>query len=164
MTSRSYIITACSLAVFLLCSHFGINSYFKARQLKAQAETITVRTRLMKHQIGAMEQKMRVLQRASHFVDQAKALRLEPGEWAAYDVNVQKAMTYQKLSEIVEQCVHNDNIYFKPLTFHVAIRSGDTSPADEPSEAESVLLPANGMTEGSSDLSLALKGTFMVRH
>lgn len=163
MTYRSYIITACSLAAFLLCGHFGINAYFKAQQLKAQAETITVRTRLMKHQVGAMGQKMRVLQRVSQFVDQAKALRLEPSEWAAYDVHVQQAMSYQDLSQIVEQCVHNDHIYFKPLAFHVAVRSED-SLSSEPSEAKPELVPANDMEASQSDLSLTLRGTFMVRH
>jgi hypothetical protein len=164
MTSKTYILTACAVAAVLLCGHFGIHSYFKARQLKAQAESIAVRTRLMKHQIGEMEQKMRILQRVAHFVKQAQDLRLVPGQWAAYEVNIQDVLTFQALSRIVEQCVHSKDIYFKPVAFNVALNHGATNPSGDESVPQPVPMNADASEENASDVTLALQGTFMVRH
>lgn len=165
MTFRSWLITAIAVSTFLGCGHFGVDAYVNARHLKAQSETIAVRTRLMKRQVGEMEQKMRVLQRVGHFVDRAKALHLDPQEWATYDVQIQDTMSYQTLSQIVEQCVHNKNIYFKPLAFHVAVNPGDALSSDVASKADQpVPLKADASEGNTADVSLALQGTFMVRH
>lgn len=164
MLSRLYLISACVLVTLLLCGHFAVNAFFKAEQLKAQAENITVRTRLMKHQIGAMEQKVRVLRRVEHFLDRAKAMRLEPQGWAAYDVHIQDTMTYAQLSQVIEQCVHNKDIYFKPKSFHIAVNTGEPTDSKVVSGAEPVPLNADTLDSDPSDVSLALQGTFMVRH
>jgi hypothetical protein len=164
MTAKRYLITGCAMTAFLLCGHYGINSYFKARQLRAQAETLAVRTRLMKHQVGEMEQKVRVLQRVEHFMAQAKAFGLAPEQWSAYAVNIQEGMTFQKLSQIIEQCVHNKEIFFAPQGFHLALNQGQRPISGDEQAAQPVPLTADTAPDTASDVTLALQGTFMVRH
>lgn len=75
-----YIFTICTMGAFLLCGHYGLHSYKKVHHLKADAEAVTVRTRLMKRQIGELERKARVLDRVHHFMDRAEAEQLTPDQ------------------------------------------------------------------------------------
>lgn len=164
MTGRSYLLTAIAVGAFLGCGHFGVQSFLIARQLQARAESMTVRTRLMKHQIGEMEQKLRVLQRVAHFVERAHELRLAPESWSTYEVNVQEAMTFEKLSHMIEQCRHGKDIIFKPTTFHVALHHGDGAAAGDSVAATPVPLDSNATKDDTSEVGLALQGAFVIRH
>jgi hypothetical protein len=160
-----YIVTVAALAACILCGHFAADSYFTARRLKACSDNLAVRTGALKHQAGELEQKLRTLQRAEHFVREADSHGLNPDGWSAYEVNIRDAVTFEELARIVEQCIHNDKLFFKPVAFHVALdrSSGDDSGLAEridpvvPDEAEA----ASGRPH---DAVLALKGTFLVRH
>ncbi len=155
-----------AVVAFLFCGHYCVASYFKSRQLKAQAETIAVRTRLLKHQVGELEQKVRILNRVQHFVDSAQAHRLTPERWSVYDVQIQDALAYQEMARIVEQCTHNKDLYFKPISLHAAVGQAnklDASP-EEAGEMEPVPLAEDADSDGPEDVALALQGSFLVRH
>jgi hypothetical protein len=165
MRYRIYIFTFCVLALFLFCGHYGLHSYIKARHLKAEAETLAVRTRLMKRQLGELQQKARILNRVSHFVDNTRKHKMTPENWVRYDVHIQDAMAFQELAQIVEQCIHNQNIYFKPISFHAAVNQQKQSGGDRFDGVEPVPVDADADTEKDTkaDVTLALQGTFMVR-
>lgn len=165
MKYRAYMITGLAVVAFLLGGQYGVTSYFNARHLKARAETMTVSTRLMKHQVGELEQKARILNRVQHFMDSAHSQRLTPDNWSAYDVQIQDVVAFQELAQIVEQCVHNKDLYYKPISFHVAVgQDKDASSELEGSMEPVPPLSADAVTDGPTDVSLALQGTFLVRH
>jgi uncharacterized membrane protein len=160
-----YIFTLIALFVFLLCGHYGIRLYAKARQLKSASETMAVRARLMRRQVGELEQKVRVVKRVNAFVGKAKDQRLTPEHWSSYDVDIHDTMAYQELSHIIEQCAHNKDIYFRPISFHLTV---DPNKEEMPSEKFEDIEPVPAVEDAdqsqASDVSLALKGTFWVRH
>ena len=160
-----YLWTFCALSAFLLSGHYGFKSYAKARQLKAASETMAVRARLMKRQVGELEQKARVLKRVNDFVGAAQDQRLTPEHWSMYDVEIHDALGYQELSRIVEQCIHNKDIYFRPISFHVTVDPrNQESLTHKFEDIEPVPALADAQQGQSADVSLALKGTFLVRH
>jgi hypothetical protein len=159
-----YIITICALALFLLCGHYGLYSYKKARHLKAEVETLTVRTRLMKRQVGELERKARILDRVNHFLDRAGEKQLTPDHWSSYDVHIQEAVAFRELAQIVEQCIHNQSVYYKPISFHAALGRKKQSSEGSFDDVEPVPMDADTDEELAADVILALKGTFMVRH
>lgn len=115
--------------------------------------------------MGELEQKVRVVKRVNEFVGRAEDQRLTPGHWASYDVDINDTLAFKELSHIIEQCVHNKDIYFRPISFHVTV-----DPKKEPALLEKYediepLPAAADINEGeASDVALALKGTFWVRH
>lgn len=157
-------ITICAVATFILAGHYGLKSYSKARHLKAEEEKLTVRTRLMKRQVAELEQKMRVLTRVKHFVRSAEDQRLTPEHWSAYDVQIHDAIAYQELAQIVEQCIHNKDIYFWPTSFHVTVDPKQNASDEVNEDFEPVPVIADSQDGQSSDVALSLQGTFMVRH
>lgn len=159
-----YLITICAVATFIISGHYGLNAYFKARQLKAQEENLTVRTRLMKRQVAELEQKMRVLKRVKHFVHSAKDLRLTPEHWSSYDVQIHDAIAYRELAQIVEQCIHNKDIYFWPTSLHVTVDPKQNASDEVSEDFEPVPVIADSQQGQSSDVALSLQGTFWVRH
>jgi hypothetical protein len=121
MKSGQLLILTCFVAlIFAAGSHFGFRAYFRARSLAVQVDNLTVRTRLMKQQAGELAQKLRLIQRVNGFVAHARNLRLTPDGWAKYDVNVQDAFSFRELARMIDQCVHDKDLYFVPLSFHVA--------------------------------------------
>ena len=158
-----YICTICALAAFVLCGHFGLYSYRKAHYLKAEAEALTVRSRLMKRQVGELEHKVRILGRVDHFLDLAKDAQLTPDHWSIYDVHIQDAVTFHELSQIIEQCVHHQNVYFRPISFHAALGQKRQSPENSFNDVEPVPMDDDADEASPADVILALKGTFMVR-
>lgn len=159
-----YIYTICAVAAFLFSGNYGLNSYFKSRQLEVEAENLAVRTRMIKRQVSELEQKARILKRVGHFVKSAQDKGLTAENWSAYDVHIQEAMDYQELAQIVEQCIHNNDLYFKPISFHVAVGQNEESPKNAFDDVETVPVNADDQGDTSADVALALKGTFMVRH
>ena len=159
-----YIVTGCALAALVLSGHFATRSYFNARQLKAQSDQLTARTLIIKHQAGELEQKMRVLQRVAHFVNRAHEQRLTPDSWSVYEVNIQESVTFSELAQIVEQCVQDKDVYYKPLAFHVALNQEQGPKPPSADGIEPIILDADGQGDKPSDVALALKGTFLVRH
>ncbi len=159
-----YLFTLCTLAAFLLCGHYGYSSYTTARQLQAASENIAVRARLIKRQVGELEQKARVLNRVSEFVGRAEDQHLTPEDWSTYDVEIHDALAFEELSQIIEQCGHNRDIYFRPISFHVTVGHQEKNElADKFDDIESVPTIPNADDSQPSDVSLALKGTFLVR-
>jgi hypothetical protein len=150
--------------IFVISSHFGAQSYFQARQLTAQVEYMTARTRLMKQQVGESEQKIRLIQRVNDFVDHARDLQLTPEGWARYDVNVVDALTFKELARMIEQCVHNKDLYYLPLSFHLAVGQAKNSSEAMEQEMKAIPLPADATNQQAADLALSLKGAFYVRH
>lgn len=159
-----YIYTICAAVVFLFCGHYGLHSYFKSHQLKVEAENLAVRTRIIKRQASELEHKARILKRVGHFVKSANDKGLTPDNWSTYDVHIQETLAFQELVQIVEQCIHNNNLYFKPISFHVAVGQDKDSQQDAFGDIESVPVNADDQEGASADVALALKGTFMVRH
>ncbi len=162
MKHRLFLISGLSVVLFVIGGQYGANAYFQARQLAAQAELMTVRTRLMKQQVGQLEQKMRVIQRVNGFVNRAGDLQLTPQAWAQYDVNVQDALTFKELAQIIEQCVHNKDLYYKPFSLRVAV--GQARDGASGQEAKPTPEDADAANRQPPDLSLSLKGAFFVRH
>ncbi len=157
-----FLVSSLIVAAFVVSTHFGAKAYFQTRQLKSQAALMTVRTRVMKQQVGELEQKMRVNQRVNSFMARARELQLTPEQWDQYDVNIQDAVTFKELAEMVEQCVHNKDLYYKPLSFHMAVGRGRDM--DEKAEIASTAVAAQGTDQKQGDLALSLKGAFFVRH
>ena len=164
MKYRTHIIAGCALAAFVLSGHYAARSHLEARQLKAQLDTLTVRTRIMRHQAGEREQKLRILQRVKQFVGNAEEQHLSPNDWSTYAVNVQDAVTFRELAQIVEQCVHSENLYYRPIAFHVAMGQDNNSQPVQSEQIAPVVLDADSSDGKPSDVALALKGTFLVRH
>ncbi len=164
MKNSVYVMSGLAVFAFLLSGHYGVTSYFNSRHLKAQAETITVRTRLLKHQMGELEQKARTLDRVQHFMDSARAQRLAPENWSVYEVQIQDAVAYQELAQIVAQCAHNRDLYFKPISFHAAVDQDKDASPDKEDSMEPVPLGADSTDDGPADVALALQGRFLVRH
>ena len=164
MKYRTHIIAGCALAAFVLSGHYAARSHFEARQIKAQVDALTVRTRIMRHQAGEREQKLRVLQRVKQFVENAEEQHLSPNDWSTYEVNVQDAVTFRELAQIVEQCVHNKNLYYRPIAFHVAMGQDNNSQPVQSEQIEPVVLDADSSDGKPSDVAVDLKGTFLVRH
>ena len=163
MKSGQLLILTCFVAlIFAASSHFGVRAYFQANGLSARVENLTVRTRLMKQQAGDLAQKLRLIQRINGFVAHARDLHLTPEEWARYDVNVQDSLSYRELAGMIEQCVHDKDFYFVPLSFHVA-----TSKAKDASGVAGEKLKAaqgpGADSKEAADLALSLKGAFFVR-
>ena len=161
MKHRLFLISLLSVGMFVASGHFFARAYFQNRQLAAQAEIMTVRTRLMRQQIGELEQKMRVIQRVNHFVEHAGQLKLTPEQWTRYDVNVEDALTFRELSRMIEQCVHNKDLYYKPLAFQVTLGGQERSPQD--GEAGSASTSRRTSNQLPTELKLNLKGAFFVR-
>ena len=162
MNHKPFILSGLMVLAFALSTHFGARAYFQARQLEVQVENMTVRTRLMKQQVGELEQKMRLIQRVNDFTGHARDLQLIPEAWARYDVNVQDALTFRELTQMVEQCVHNKDLYFMPVSFHVAV--GQAGKAPDAQGRENNAVPADPNDAQPNDLVLSLKGAFFVRH
>jgi hypothetical protein len=163
MKYGTYIVTACAVVALVWSGQYAARSCFSARQLKAQSDILAVRNRIMKHQAGELEQKMRVLQRVKHFVDRAVEQRLSPDSWSTYEVNIQDAITYRELAQIVEQCVHNTDLYFKPIAFHATLDEKDNKDPKLAEALEPVVLDTETLKDTPSDVALVLKGTFLVR-
>ena len=160
----SIIITGCAVAALLVTGHYAFRAYAGARQLQSQAEVLAVRTRTMRHQIGELEQKVRMFRRVEHFVKKAEEKGLTPEKWATYEVSIQDAVTFRELAQIVEQCAHNRNLYYRPIAFHAVVdQKKEMVPGDGHGMAPVVLNEAD-QDDVQSDLALALKGTFLVRH
>jgi hypothetical protein len=159
------IFTLCALCAFSLCGHYGVTSYAKARQIKSESETIAVRARLMRRQVGELEQKARALDRVNRFVGKAESQRLTPEHWSSYEVDIHDTLAFKELSRIIEQCAHNQDIYFRPISFHVTVDPNKEEVLPEKFEnVEPVPAVGDADQSRSSDVSLALKGTFWVRH
>ena len=159
-----YIIAFCAVTVFLVCGHLGLSSYQKARHLKAEVKSLTMRTRLMKWQVGELQRKTRILNRVNHFMERAEDEKLTPDKWSSYEVHIQDALAFRELAQIVEQCIHNQNVYFKPISFHAALSNEKRSEEGSFDTVEPVPVDADTNVETSADVTLALKGTFVVRH
>ena len=158
-----FILTGLIAVLFAASSHFGVQAYFQARQLEDRVALMNARTRLMKQQMGELEQKLRIVQRVDDFVDHARDLQLTPNQWARYDVQVQDALSFRELSQMIEQCVHNKDFYYLPLSFHVATRKAkDAAAAAEP-ELKVNPTQADATDKPPADLVLSLKGAFFVR-
>lgn len=157
------ILTFFMALIFAVGSHFGVHAYLQAHSLAARVENLTVRTRLMKQQAGELAQKLRFIQRANGFVAHAQDLHLTPEGWAKYDVNVQDAFSFRELARMIDQCVHDKDLYFVPLSFHIA--TGRAKKAADAEEATSRAVPGPGDadTQQKADLALSLKGAFFVR-
>ena len=156
-----FIITGLAAALFGAGLHMGADAYTNARQLQAQAEGLTIQTRMMRHQLGELEQKVRVLNRVGDFVDQAAIRRLTPQQWSVYEVNIQDALSFAELTRIIEQCGHGEGLVFKPISFHVSVGGG--RPEDEGANPSKSLKRANA-DSASADAILELQGAFLVRH
>jgi cell division protein FtsB len=164
MKSDQLLILTCFMAlIFAVGSHFGIQSYLRAHRLEAQVQNLTVRTRLAKQQAGELAQKQRVIQRINEFVDHARDMHLAPDEWARYDVNVQDSLSYRELARMLDQCVHEKDFYFVPLSFHVA--AGKAKNESDLAGEKSKAAPGTGDADSkeTADLALSLKGAFFVR-
>jgi hypothetical protein len=154
------VMTGCSVVFFVLASMFGAKAYFQARQLSIQVEMMTVRTHLIRQQIGELEKKARILQRVDDFVDHAQKMQLTPRQWTRYDVTVQEEATFRELANMIEQCAHNRDLYFKPISLQVSMGSIK----DSSIEAAAVQLsPAGDPTKKTSDVAVVLKGAFWVK-
>jgi len=160
--SRLFILSGAIVLMFAVSSHFGAQAYFQARHLEIQVEHMTARTRLMKQQVGELEQKLRIIQRVNDFAGHARDLGLTPEAWARYDVQVQDALTFKELAQMIEQCIHNKDLYFQPLSFHVAV--GHAGSASETLGQELKAIPADANDQQPNDLVLSLKGAFFVRN
>jgi hypothetical protein len=157
-----FIITGIAAALFGAGLHMGADAYKDSRQLQAQAEGLTIRTRLMRHQLGELEQKVRVLDRVGGFVDQAASQRLTPQQWSVYEVNIQDALSFAELARIIEQCDHGEGLVFKPISFHVSVGGGQAEgDAGGPSKP---LKRADDADSAPADATLELQGAFLVRH
>lgn len=165
MRYGTYIVTAGVLAALVFSGHYAFRSMVNASQLQSRADVLAVRTRTMRHQVGELEQKVRTLQRVNHFVQTADQQRLSPEHWSVYEVSIQDAVTFKELAQIVEQCSRNNDLYFKPIAFHVVLgQQPNAASAAEGGGAEPVVLDADAQDGKPSDVALALKGTFLVRH
>lgn len=162
MKYKLYAITVCVTLLALFGARFGIKAYFHARQMRTQVEVLAVRTRSMRHQVGELEQKLRVMRRVNHFLEQAASRGLSADQWSTYAVSIDDQVSFQWLDRIVGQCTHSSGLYFKPDFFHVAVgqpTDGDGRPGQH---AGSV---GNGGGSGEpADVVLGLQGTFWVRH
>ena len=164
MKSGQLLVLTCLTAlIFAVGSHFGVRAYFRAASLAARVENMTVRTRLMKQQAGERAQKLRFIQRINGFVAHARDLHLTPEEWARYDVNVQDSFSFRELARMIDQCVHDKDLFFVPLSLHVtAGKAKDASDAAE-EISRAVPNPGDAGTQPTADLALSLKGAFLVR-
>ena len=161
---KLWLIMVCGiiLVAFVASVHFGAQAFFQARQLEAQVEDLTVRERIMKQQVGELAQKVRVVERVNSFVTHAEKLGLSPEQWEQYDVSIQDAVTFKELALMIDQCVHNKELYYKPLTFHIAV--GQQKIPDKPEAVAPDPTPAPGTDKKPADLALSMKGAFLVRH
>jgi hypothetical protein len=164
MKNGQLLILTCFMAlIFAAGGHFGVRAYFQANSLATHVENLTVRTRLMKQQAGELAQKLRRIQRVNGFVAHAREMHLTPEEWARYDVNVQDSLSFRALARMIDQCVHDKDLYFVPQSFHLA-----TSNAKNASDVAGEILktapdPGNADSKKTADLALSLKGAFFVR-
>lgn len=162
MKYKLYIITVCAFLLALFGARFGIQAYFNARQMRTKVEVLAVRTRSMRHQAGELEQKLRVMNRVNHFLEQAAKRGLSADQWSVYAVNIDDQVSFQSLGRIVDQCTHGNGLYFKPDVFHVAVGL----PVDDNGRPVQSARPAeNASGDGEAgDVVLGLQGAFMVRH
>lgn len=164
MKSGQLLILTCFLTLlFAAGSHYGAHAYFRAHRLEAQVENLTVRARLMKQQAGEQAQKQRLIQRVNGFVARARDLRLTPETWARYDVNVQDALSFRELARMIDQCAHDKDLYFVPLSFHVATGEAKNSSDAVGETLKAIPRPGDEGTQRTADLALSLKGAFFVR-
>lgn len=156
-----FLITGLAVTLFIAGFHMGTVAYKQARQQMVRVEGMTTRIRTMRHQVGELEQKVRVLNRVGDFVDQVTARQLTPEEWSIYEVNIQDAMSFAELARIIEQCGHGDGLVFKPISFQVSV-AGGRQEDDTGSLSSSVKrTDADNVT---MDATLKLQGAFLVRH
>jgi hypothetical protein len=158
-----FILTGLIAVLFAVSSHFGVEAYFQARQLEDRVAFMSAHTRLLKQQMGELEQKLRIVQRVDDFVGHARELQLTPDRWARYDVQVQDALSFRELSQMIEQCVHNKDFYYLPLSFHVATRKARDAAAAAAPELKVNPSSADATDKPPADLVLSLKGAFFVR-
>jgi hypothetical protein len=164
MKSRPLLIlTCCTVLIFAAGSHFGVRNYFRACRLETQVENMTVRTRLMKQQMGEWGQKLRIIQRVNGFVDHARDLQLTPEGWAQYDVNVQDALSFRELARMIGQCEHNKDLYYLPLSFHVTTQQAKNASDAAGEELKAIARSGDASGQPAADLALSLKGAFFVR-
>jgi hypothetical protein len=164
MKSGQLLILTCFVAlIFAAGTQFGLRAYFRARSLAVQVENLTVRTRLMKQQAGELAQKLRLTQRVNGFVAHARDLGLTPEGWARYDVNVQDSFSFRELARMIDQCVHDKDYYFVPLSFHVATGSAKNASDAAGESPKTIQRPGDDGTQRTADLVLSLKGAFFVR-
>jgi hypothetical protein len=159
-----FVLTGLIAVLFAASSHFGVQTYFQARELEGRVAFMNARTRMLKQQMGELEQKLRVVQRVDDFVEHAQDLQLTPEQWARYDVQVQDALTFKELSQMIEQCVHNKDFYYLPLSFHVATRQAKNAAGAMEPELKVNPPQADATDKPPADLVLSLKGAFFVRH
>jgi hypothetical protein len=157
-----YTITIATTLLALFGARYGIRAYFQAQQMQTKVEVLTVRTRSLRHQVGELGQKVRVLNRVDQFMAQAASRGLLADQWSTYLVHIDDQVSFQALERIVEQCTHSKGLYFRPDSFHVAVGQ----PADADGRLVQHAAPSGG-ADGSgepADVVLGLQGAFLVRH
>jgi hypothetical protein len=162
MNIKITIITVVAVALVLTSANFGIKAFMRARQLQTDTEVLAVRTRTMRHELGELEQKLRVMQRVGYFMDRAALQGLSVDRWSVYEVNVQDQLSFKELGRVIEQCEHTKDIYFKPASFHITV-----GPIEAQKNTSATIPPpiADGSADGGpADVLLGLKGAFLVRH
>lgn len=162
MKYKLYIITICATLLALFGARYGIRAYFHALKTGSQVEVMAVRTRSMRHQVGELEQKLRVMSRVNHFLEQAAMRGLSADQWSVYAVNIDDQVSFQSLDRIVDQCTHSTGLYFKPKALHVAVGP----PVDDSGRPVQSARPAANASgdSGAADVVLGLQGAFIVRH
>lgn len=83
---------------------------------------------------------------------------MEKDKWDYYPVQINEPVSFSEAKKILSQTLNTDSYYFKPGALN--IRKG-TNP--EPGEKEPLKETANSPDAEENDISLNLKGHFVVR-
>ncbi len=167
------LVTACAVPASV---YYFTDSYQHYSRQQERLEALQkYRKRQLRNQ-RQLRQYSSFVQQADALVDEAKISGALPDNWDRYEIDMQRAVQFDELENLLIQANHGLAYYFKPSTLEIRLPSasadnayaGTKPPIVEPPsapEAGKETAPQEeplALQEGE-DAALTLRGTFLVR-
>jgi hypothetical protein len=153
-----------------MAGHFFMTAYLQYNVNLKKLTLLRSQERIVKNQIKVFEQKKNVLDRVSHFLDQAAHLGLTKDQWDPFFVNLEnEPLSFSKLQTILTQTANSRQYHFKPdsLMIQMGYLATDHTKEIQTDAISQSLEPADTVTlqNGHSplDITLSLNGHFIVK-
>ncbi len=150
------------VAVFLLvAAGLFFNAFYRTRALQQKAQALSAQVGFLQQQEKQVVKGRDRLLLLRDFHAGAAAAGLQPEEWSLYDVQIQRTATFEQLEQILNQCAHGPQYYFKPQALKIQRIPPDGSTQKLAGDYPQQMLAADALQQ--KDILLSLKGAFVVK-
>ena len=149
-----WMLAAGSLAAF----HLYLVQHQQRLLTENHLEALSVRQRFLSHQVAERVRQNQIIANVNQFVERAQRLGLTRDRWSVYEVDLNEALTFGQLAQILDVCINTPAYYFTPINMRLRVGENTDGQATDPTVAT-----GKNAQAGEGDVLLSLTGAFYAR-